>query len=78
MLDPALEAEGLGPSRFSESLAADWAAMRVAVAGAVEGRKVLVVGGAGAIGAATTRQLRPDWKTARAMCSRKKAGSSGA
>jgi FlaA1/EpsC-like NDP-sugar epimerase len=57
MLDPALEAEGLGPSRFSESLAADWAAMRVAVAGAVEGRKVLVVGGAGAIGAATTRQL---------------------
>jgi FlaA1/EpsC-like NDP-sugar epimerase len=38
-------------------LAADWAARREAIAGAIRGRKALVIGAAGTIGAATTRQL---------------------
>ena len=57
MLDPTLEAEGLGPSPFSEALAADWAGLRGEVEAGVRGAHVLVVGAAGTIGAATVRQL---------------------
>ncbi len=57
MLDPALEAEGLGPTAFSEALAADWAACRGEIAGQLAGASVLVVGAAGTIGAAAVRQL---------------------
>ena len=57
MLDPALEAEGIGPSAFSEALAADWEARRGEIADQLAGARVLVVGAAGTIGAATVRQL---------------------
>jgi FlaA1/EpsC-like NDP-sugar epimerase len=59
MLDPALEAEGIGPSPFSEALAADWAARSEAIADQLKGASVLVVGAAGTIGAASVRQLLP-------------------
>ncbi len=59
MLDPALEAEGIGPSAFSEALAADWAARNREIAGQLNGARVLVVGAAGTIGAASVRQLLP-------------------
>jgi len=59
VLDPALEAEGLGPSPFSAALAADWAAKRAEVEAGVRGASVLVVGAAGTIGAAVVRQLLP-------------------
>jgi FlaA1/EpsC-like NDP-sugar epimerase len=57
MLDPALEAEGLGPTAFSEALAGDWAARLGEIAGQLGGASVLVVGAAGTIGAAAVRQL---------------------
>lgn len=57
MLDPALEAEGLGPTAFSEALAGDWAAPRAGIAAQLAGASVLVVGAAGTIGAAAVRQL---------------------
>ncbi len=57
MLDPALEAEGLGPTAFSEALAGDWAARRAEIVGQLAGASVLVVGAAGTIGAAAVRQL---------------------
>ena len=57
MLDPALEAEGLGPTAFSEALAGDWAARRAEIADQLAGASVLVVGAAGTIGAAAVRQL---------------------
>jgi FlaA1/EpsC-like NDP-sugar epimerase len=57
MLDPALEADGIGPSAFSEALAADWAARHAEIADQLRGASVLVVGAAGTIGAATVRQL---------------------
>jgi FlaA1/EpsC-like NDP-sugar epimerase len=57
MLDPALEADGLGPTAFSEALAGDWAAHRGEIAGQLAGASVLVVGAAGTIGAAAVRQL---------------------
>jgi FlaA1/EpsC-like NDP-sugar epimerase len=57
MLDPALEADGIGPSAFSEALAADWAARRDEIAAQLHGASVLVVGAAGTIGAATVRAL---------------------
>src|SRR3984885_3617369 len=59
MLDPALEADGIGPSAFSEALAADWAARRGEIADQLRGASVLVVGAAGTIGSATVRQLLP-------------------
>jgi FlaA1/EpsC-like NDP-sugar epimerase len=59
MLDPALEAEGIGPSAFSRALAADWDARRGEVGEQLRGARVLVVGAAGTIGAATVRQLLP-------------------
>src|SRR5580704_15243918 len=59
MLDPALEADGIGPSVFSRALAADWEAQRGEIAEQLSGAKVLVVGAAGTIGAATARQLLP-------------------
>src|SRR5579872_3880846 len=59
MLDPALEAEGIGPSAFSEALAADWAARSGEIADQLKGARVLVVGAAGTIGAASVRQLLP-------------------
>jgi FlaA1/EpsC-like NDP-sugar epimerase len=57
MLDPTLEAEGLGPTPFSEALAADWAARRGEIAEQLGGARVLVVGAAGTIGGAAVRQL---------------------
>jgi len=57
MLDPALESEGLGPSAFSEALAADWAERAPQVADQLRGARVLVAGAAGTIGAACVRQL---------------------
>jgi len=57
MLDPTLEAEGLGPTPFSEALAGDWAARRGEIAGQLGGARVLVVGAAGTIGGAAVRQL---------------------
>jgi FlaA1/EpsC-like NDP-sugar epimerase len=57
VLDPTLEAEGLGPSPFSGALAADWAARRTEIEAGVRGASVLVVGAAGTIGAAVVRQL---------------------
>jgi FlaA1/EpsC-like NDP-sugar epimerase len=57
MLDPALEAAGLGPTAFSEALAGDWAARRAEIAEQLAGGSVLVVGAAGTIGAAAVRQL---------------------
>jgi FlaA1/EpsC-like NDP-sugar epimerase len=57
MLDPTLEAEGLGPTPFSEALAGDWAARRDEIAGQLAGARVLVVGAAGTIGGAAVRQL---------------------
>jgi len=57
MLDPTLEAEGLGPTAFSEALTGDWAARRAEIADQLTGASVLVVGAAGTIGAATVRQL---------------------
>ncbi|HZZ89974.1 MAG TPA: polysaccharide biosynthesis protein [Caulobacteraceae bacterium] len=59
MLDPALEADGIGPSPFSEALAEDWAARRDDLAAQLGGARVLVVGAAGTIGAAAVRQLLP-------------------
>ncbi|MEJ0064583.1 MAG: polysaccharide biosynthesis protein [Caulobacteraceae bacterium] len=59
MLDPALEAEGIGPSAFSEALAADWAARGGEIGDQLKGASVLVVGAAGTIGAASVRQLLP-------------------
>jgi len=59
MLDPTLEAEGLGPSPFSQALDADWAARLGEIEAGVRGASVLVVGAAGTIGAATVRQLLP-------------------
>jgi FlaA1/EpsC-like NDP-sugar epimerase len=57
MLDPTLETEGLGPSPFSESLALDWASRAGEIESELAGARVLVVGAAGTIGAAATRQL---------------------
>ncbi len=57
MLDPALEAEGLGASAFAASLDADWGGRRPEVEAGVQGGAVLVVGAAGTIGAAIVRQL---------------------
>src|SRR5580658_1472250 len=57
MLDPALEAAGLGPTPFSEALAGDWAARRGEIAGELAGGSALVVGAAGTIGGAAVRQL---------------------
>jgi nucleoside-diphosphate-sugar epimerase len=57
MLDPALEAEGLGPSAFSDALAGDWAAREAELGEQLRGASVLVVGAAGTIGAASVRQL---------------------
>ena len=59
MLDPALEADGIGASDFSAALAADWDARRGEIAGQLKGARVLVVGAAGTIGAASVRQLLP-------------------
>jgi FlaA1/EpsC-like NDP-sugar epimerase len=59
MLDPALEAEGIGRSAFSEAMAADWAARSGEIADQLKGASVLVVGAAGTIGAASVRQLLP-------------------
>jgi FlaA1/EpsC-like NDP-sugar epimerase len=59
MLDPALEAEGIGPSPFSEALAADWAARNGEIGDQLGGASVLLVGAAGTIGAASVRQLLP-------------------
>ena len=59
MLDPELEAEGLGPSDFSRALETDWAQRCADIAAAIRGAKVLVVGAAGTIGAASVRQLLP-------------------
>jgi len=59
MLDPQLEADGIGPSAFSEALAADWAARRAEIEDQLRGARVLVVGAAGTIGAASVRQLLP-------------------
>jgi len=57
MLDAALETDGIGPSAFSEALAADWAARHDEIADQLSGARVLVVGAAGTIGAATVRTL---------------------
>ena len=57
MLDPALEAAGLGPTPFSEALAGDWAARRGEIASELAGGSALVVGAAGTIGGAAVRQL---------------------
>src|SRR5580658_1987029 len=57
MLDPALEAEGPGPSPFSLALAGDWAARVPEIRDQIGGAKVLVVGAAGTIGGAAVRQL---------------------
>jgi nucleoside-diphosphate-sugar epimerase len=57
MLDPTLEAEGLGRSAFSEALEADWAARRAELAERIGGTRLLVLGAAGTIGAAMVRQL---------------------
>lgn len=59
MLDPALEAEGLGRSAFSGALDSDWAARLAEVRDQIAGARVLVVGAAGTIGAAAVRQLLP-------------------
>jgi FlaA1/EpsC-like NDP-sugar epimerase len=59
MLDPSLEEEGVGPSAFSEALAADWAARGGEIGDRLKGASVLVVGAAGTIGAAGVRQLLP-------------------
>jgi len=59
VLDPTLEAEGLGPSPFSAALAADWAARLPQVEAGLRGADVLVVGAAGTIGTAVARQLLP-------------------
>jgi FlaA1/EpsC-like NDP-sugar epimerase len=57
MLDPTLEAEGLGPSAFSEALALDWTRHVGKIEDEIAGARVLVVGAAGTIGAAATHQL---------------------
>lgn len=57
MLDPALEAEGLGETAFSLALAEDWAARRAEIGDQIAGARVLVVGAAGTIGGAAVRQL---------------------
>jgi FlaA1/EpsC-like NDP-sugar epimerase len=57
MLDPELEAEGLGPSDFSRALEADWTARRADIESGLRGASVLVIGAAGTIGAASARQL---------------------
>jgi FlaA1/EpsC-like NDP-sugar epimerase len=57
MLDPTLEAEGLGRSDFSEALAADWSGRALEIADQLRGARVLVAGAAGTIGAAAVRQL---------------------
>jgi FlaA1/EpsC-like NDP-sugar epimerase len=57
MLDPTLEAEGIGPTAFSKALAADWAARGREIADQLKGARVLVVGAAGTIGVAAVRQL---------------------
>jgi FlaA1/EpsC-like NDP-sugar epimerase len=59
MLDPTLEAEGLGRSAFSDALDGDWAARFAEIRDQVAGASVLVVGAAGTIGAAAVRQLLP-------------------
>ena len=59
MLDPELEAVGLGPSDFSRALDADWTSRLADIAAGIRGASVLVVGAAGTIGAATVRQLLP-------------------
>jgi len=59
MLDPTLEAEGLGRSAFSEALEADWAARLAEIRDQIAGARVLVTGAAGTIGAAAVRQLLP-------------------
>ena len=59
MLEPALEAEGLGPTAFSEALAADWDARSAEIDAGLKGARVLVVGAAGTIGSAAVRQLLP-------------------
>jgi FlaA1/EpsC-like NDP-sugar epimerase len=57
MLDPSLEAGGIGASPFSTALAADWAARRDEIADQLGGAKVLVIGAAGTIGSAAVREL---------------------
>lgn len=57
MLDLALEADGLGPTPFSEALAADWTAHLAALTDQLAGSRVMIVGAAGTIGAAAARQL---------------------
>ncbi len=57
MLDPTLEAEGLGRTDFSRALDADWGAREPQIADQLRGAKVLVTGAAGTIGAAAVRQL---------------------
>src|ERR1700679_4035725 len=57
MLDPTLEAEGLGPTPFSEALAADWAARQPEIEAQLGGARVLVVGAAGSNGAAAVREM---------------------
>jgi len=57
MLDPELEASGLGPSPFSQALADDWAALGARIEQEVRGASVLVVGAAGTVGQAATRAL---------------------
>ena len=59
MLDPTLEAEGLGHSAFSDALDADWAARLPQIADQIGGARVLVTGAAGTIGAAIVRALLP-------------------
>jgi FlaA1/EpsC-like NDP-sugar epimerase len=57
MLDPVLEAEGLGPSAFAKAIASDFERLGPELSRQLSGASVLVVGAAGTIGAATTRQL---------------------
>jgi FlaA1/EpsC-like NDP-sugar epimerase len=59
MLDPELEARGLGPSAFSSALEADWTARLPQIADQIGGARVLVAGAAGTIGQAAVRQLLP-------------------
>ena len=49
----------MGPSAFSAALAEDWTARRGEIANQLGGARVLVVGAAGTIGAATVRLLLP-------------------
>lgn len=57
MLEPNLEIHGLGPTRLSRDLAGDWSDRFDELGRALDGAKVLVLGGAGTIGQACVRQL---------------------